>query len=233
MITKFSETVRRWMGWCPNAATAGHRYTVPADESGVGATMGGTLEVAQGVLVDYGLTGTLASYSILLVAGALFFWCLFLLYPLGNLLLLAAALIFSALEVYGLFVRSRIEITHDTISISRRPPFPPITIPKDTIVELEVQENTPPPLSRLLVVALGAFLVAALLHISIGFENPTSMRFVSSVAAVILFPVLIYRTYLRSRYPRALAITTTKKRIAVIYTDAPERIARALEGRSG
>jgi len=233
MITKFSEAIRRWMGWCPNAATAGHLYAVPADESGVGATMGGTLEVAQGVLVDYGLTGTLASYSILLVAGALFFWCLFLLYPLGNLLLLAAALIFSALEVYGLFVRSRIEITHDTISISRRPPFPPITIPKDTIVELEVQENTPPPLSRLLVVALGAFLVAALLHISIGFENPTSMRFVSSVAAVILFPMLIYRTYLRSRYPRALAITTTKKRIAVIYTDAPERIARALEGCSG
>lgn len=231
MITKFSETVRRWMGWCPNAATAGHRYTVPDDESGVGAATGGTLEVAQGALVDYGLTGTLASYSILLVAGALFFWCLFLLYPLGNLLLLAAALIFSALEVYGLFVRSRIEITHDTISI-RRPPFPPITIPKDTIVEVEVQENNPPAFSRLLVVALGAFLVAALLHISIGFENPTSMRFVSSAAAVILFPVLIYRTYLRSRYPRALAITTTKKRIAVIYTDAPERIARALEGRS-
>lgn len=231
MITKFSETVRRWMGWCPNAATAGHRYAVPADGSGVGATTGGTPEVAQGALVDYGLTGTLASYSILLVAGALFFWCLFLLYPLGNLLLLAAALIFSALEVYGLFVRSRIEITHDTISI-RRPPFPPITIPKDTIVELEVQENNPPAFSRLLVVALGAFLVAALLHISIGFENPTSMRFVSSVAAVILFPVLIYRTYLRSRYTRALAITTTKKRIAVIYTDAPERIARALEGRS-
>ena len=231
MIAKFSETVRRWMGWCPNAATAGHRYTVPADESGVGATMGGTREVAQGALVDHGLTGTLASYSILLVAGALFFWCLFLLYPLGNLLLLAAALIFSALEVYGLFVRSRIEITHDTISI-RRPPFPPITIPKDTIVEVEVQENNPPAFSRLLVVALGAFLVAALLHISIGFENPTSMRFVSSVAAVILFPVLIYRTYLRSRYTRALAITTTKKRIAVIYTDAPERIARALEGRS-
>lgn len=231
MIAKFSETVRRWMGWCPNAATAGHRYTVPADESGVGATTGGTLEVAQGALVDYGLTGTLASYSILLVAGALFFWCLFLLYPLGNLLLLAAALIFSALEVYGLFVRSRIEITHDTISI-RRPPFPPITIPKDTIVEVEVQENNPPAFSRFLVVALGVFLVAALLHISIGFENPTSMRFVSSVAAVILFPVLIYRTYLRSRYPRALAITTTKKRIAVIYTNAPEQIARALKGRS-
>ena len=48
MITKFSETVRRWMGWCPNAATAGHRYTVPADGSGVGATMGGTLEITWG-----------------------------------------------------------------------------------------------------------------------------------------------------------------------------------------
>ncbi|NLM30675.1 MAG: DUF1673 family protein [Methanomicrobiales archaeon] len=232
MIAKFSETVQRWMGWCPNAATAGHRYTLPVDESGVDATTGGTREVAQGALVDHGLTGTLATYSILLVAGALFFGCLFLLYPPGNLLLLAAALIFSALEVYRLFVRSRIEITHDTISI-RRPPFPPITIPKDTIVEVEVQENNLPAFSRLLVVALGAFLVAVLLQISIGFENPTSMRFISSVAAVILFPVLIYRTYLRSRYPRALAITTMKKRIAVIYTDAPERIARALEGRSG
>ena len=232
MIAKFSETIRRWMGWCPNAVVAGHRYTAPTDESGVGATMGGTLEITRGALVDYGLTGTLATYSILLVAGALFFGCLFLLHPRGNLLLPAAALIYSALELYGLFARSRIEITPDAISI-RRPPFPPIAIPRDTIVEVEVQENNPPALPRLLVVALGALLVAALLHISIGFENPASMRFMSGVATVILFPVLIYRTYLRSRYPGALAITTTKKRIATIYTDAPERIARALEGCSG
>ena len=229
MITKFSETVRRWMGWCPNAATAGHRYTVPADESRVGATTGGTLEVAQGALVDYGLTGTLAPYSLLLVAGALFSGASFSCIP-GKPAPAGSRADLSALEVYGLFVRSRIEITHDTISIRR--PLPadhnPERIPS---WRWRCRRTTLLP-SRLLVVALGAFLVAALLHISIGFENPTSMRFVSSAAAVILFPVLIYRTYLRSRYTRALAITTTKKRIAVIYTDAPERIARALKGRS-
>jgi hypothetical protein len=99
-------------------------------------------------------------------------------------------------------------------------------------VKVEVKENKPPVSSRLLAIALAALLVSAAGSVYVGFENPTSMRFLFGVAAAIFFPVIFYRTYLRTRYPRALTITTTEKRIAAIYTDTPERIVRALEGSS-
>lgn len=231
MTMKFSEAIRRWVGWCPNAAMAGagRRYAAPGGEIGLGTAAGGSREVVEGVLVDYGPTGTPAAYFILLVAGALLIGCLFVMFPAGNLLLLAIMLVYSALELYGAVRRARIEVALGTITI-RRPLFPSIVIPKDAVVKAEVKENKPPVSSRLLVIALAALLVSAVASVYVGFENPTSMRFLFGVAAAIFFPVIFYRTYLRTRYPRTLTITTTEKRIAAIYTDAPERIVRALEG---
>ncbi len=56
MTMKFSETVRRWMGWCPNAAMAGicrQRYAAPDGEVGIEAATGGSREVMEDVFVDY------------------------------------------------------------------------------------------------------------------------------------------------------------------------------------
>ena len=86
-------------------------------------------------------------------------------------------------------------------------------------MKAEVKENKTPVSSRLLAIALAALLVSAAGSVYVGFENPTSMRFLFGVAAAIFFPVIFYRTYLRTCYPRALTITTTEKRIAAIYTD--------------
>jgi hypothetical protein len=135
---------------------------------------------------------------------------------------------YSALELYGAVRRACIEITRDAVTI-RRPLFPSIVIPKDAVVKAEVKENKPPISPRLLAVALAVLLVSAVGSVYVGFENPTSMRFLFGVAAAVFFPVIFYRTYLRTRYPRALTITITEKRVAVIYTDDPERMARVLE----
>lgn len=231
MAVKFSEAIRRWVGWCPNATATGfsRRYAAPDDEVGIGTAAGGDREVMEGVLVDYGLTGTPAMYFILLVAGALLIGCLAVTSPAGRLPLLAVILAYAGMELYGAVRRARIEIARGAIII-RRPLFPSIVIPKDAVVKAEVMENKPPVSFRLLVVALTAIFVSAAGSMYVGFENPTSMRFIFGFAAVILFPVLFYRAYARTRYPRTLTITTTEKRIAAIYTDAPERIAGALEG---
>ena len=205
MVLRVSGAIRRWMGWCPNAATTG-----------------GDQEVVEGALVDYGPIGTPAMYLILIVAGALLIGCLFVMSPAGNLLLLA----FSGMEFYGTMRRARVEISSDTITI-RRSLFRPVVIPKNAVVKAEVGENKPPVPSWLLATALAALLVSAAGSIYLGWDNPTSMRFISGLGAAIFFPAIFYRTYVRTHYPRTLTITTEKK-IAAIYSDDPEGIAHVL-----
>jgi len=239
MALRFAEAIRRLAGWCPNAAAAGRRYA--ALEVGVETVAGGGREVVEGALVDYGPIGTRGRLFLLLVAGACFIGCLFamapatlvtvpttfVMVPAGGLLLLAIVLGYSALELYGAVRRARIDIARDAITISRSP-FRPIVIPKGAVEAMEVKENKLPIPSWFLAIALATLLASAAGSIYAGFGNPTSMRFIFGLAAAVLFPVLFYRTYLRARYPQALVITTAKKRIAVIYTDDPGWIARAL-----
>ena len=226
MSMRFSETIQRLMGWCPNAAAAGtiRRYTALDGEIGTAAD--GSREVVEGALVDYGPIGTPAMYLILIVAGALLIGCLAVTAPAGRFILLATLLTFSGVELYGVLRRARVEISSDTITI-RRPLFRPIVIPKDVVVKAEVGENRLPVPFWLLATALAALLISAAAGIYLGWDNPTSMRFIFGLGGAIFFPVIIYRTYVRTRYPRALTITTPKK-IAAIYTDDPERIARTL-----
>lgn len=236
MAIRFSETIRRLMGWCPNAAMVGRRYVVPEDEI---RTAGGGREVVEGALVDYGPIGTPGRLFLLLLGGAGIIGCLyatapatlvtvpitFVMPPAGGLLLLAIMLGYAALELYGTVRRASIDIARDTVTI-RRPLYRPIVISKDAVVKAEVKENRLPIAPWFLAIALAVLLVSAVGSMYAG--NPASMQFFFGLAAIVFFPVLFYRTYQRNRYPQALAITITGERIAVIYTDDPERIARVL-----
>ncbi|NLB01434.1 MAG: DUF1673 family protein [Methanomicrobiales archaeon] len=237
MALRFAEAIRRWVGWCPNAAMAGRRRYAVLEVEVETAKEGGR-EVVEGALVDYGPIGTPGRLFLLVLAGASIIWILlvrapaalvtvptFVIPPAGGLLLLAITLGYAALEFYGTVRRARIDIIRDAITISR-PPFRPIVIPKGAIETVEVKENKLPVPSWFLAIALATLLASAAGSVYAGFGNPASMRFIFGLAAAVLFPVLFYRTYLRARYPQALAITTAKKRIAVIYTDDPERVAR-------
>ncbi|MDD2473131.1 MULTISPECIES: hypothetical protein [unclassified Methanoculleus] len=239
MALRFAEAIRRLMGWCPNAAMTGRRCA--ALEVEVETAKEGGREVVEGALVDYGSIGTPGRLFLLLLASACFIGCFFamtpatlvtvpttsVMFPAGGLLLLAIALGCAALELYGTVRRARIDIAHDVITINRTL-FRPLVIPRDAIEKAEVGENKLPVPLWLLVVALAALFTSAAGSVYTGFGNPASMRFLFGLAAAVLFPALFYRTYVRTRYPQALAITTTKKRIAVIYTDDPERVVRTL-----
>ena len=238
MALRFAEAIRRLVGWCPNAIAAGRRYA--ALEVEIEMAAGGGREVVEGALVDYGPIGTPGRLFLLVLASASIIWILlvtapatlvtvptFVIPPAGGLLLLAITLGYAALELCGTVRRARIDIARDAITISR-PPFRPIVIPKDAIEAVEVKENRLPVPLWFLAIALAALLASAAGSVYAGFGNPASMRFIFGLAAAIFFPVLFYRTYLRARYPQALVITTAKKRIAVIYTDDPERIVRTL-----
>lgn len=224
------ETIRRYLGWCPNAAAAAswRRDAVPGSESGMAAADGGR-EVVGGAVVDYGSSDIPAVTA---VAGAGFFILVMYLSvafpPSGSLILLAIALTLSVMELYGVIRRTGIEITRDAITL-RRPILPAVVIPKDAIVKAEVRENKLPGPSWLLVALVGVILVSAVAGIYGGLSNPASMRFILGIAAVVFFPVMTCCTSARARYPRSLTITTANKKIAAIYTDDPERIARMLE----
>ncbi len=231
MAMKFSEAIQRMVGWCPNAAMAGtgrRRYAAPDGEVGLGTAAGGEREVVEGVLVDYGSIGTPATYFILLVAVALFVGCFFVMLPAVGLLVLAIILAYAGMELYGVMRRACVEISSDTITITR-PLFWPIVIPKDAVVKVEVRENKLTTPYWLLAAAMAMIFVSAAGSIYYGLDNPASMRFISGLGAAIFFPMISYRTYARTHYPRILAITTAEKKIAAIYTEDPEQIARVLE----
>ncbi|NQS77131.1 MAG: DUF1673 family protein [Methanoculleus bourgensis] len=229
-MTPHMETIRRYLGWCPNAAAARacRQDAVPGNESGMAAADCGR-EVVGGAVVDYGSSDIPAVTA---VAGAGFFILVIYLSiafpPSGSLILLAIALTLSAMELYGVIRRTGIEITRDAITL-RRPILPAVVIPKDAIVKAEVRENKLPGPSWLHVALVGVLLVSAVAGIYGGLSNPASMRFILGIAAVVFFPVMTCCTSARARYPRSLTITTADKKIAAIYTDDPERIARMLE----
>ncbi len=229
-MTPHMETIRRYLGWCPNAAAARacRQDAVPGNESGMAAADCGR-EVVGGAVVDYGSSDIPAVTA---VAGAGFFILVIYLSiafpPSGSLILLAIALTLSVMELYGVIRRTGIEITRDAITL-RRPILPAVVIPKDAIVKAEVRENKLPGPSWLHVALVGVLLVSAVAGIYGGLSNPASMRFILGIAAVVFFPVMTCCTSARARYPRSLTITTADKKIAAIYTDDPERIARMLE----
>lgn len=229
-MTPHMETIRRYLGWCPNAAAARacRQDAVPGNESGMAAADCGR-EVVGGAVVDYGSSDIPAVTA---VAGAGFFILVIYLSiafpPSGSLILLAIALTLSVMELYGVIRRTGIEITRDAITL-RRPILPAVVIPKDAIVKAEVRENKLPGPSWPLVALVGVLLVSAVAGIYGGLSNPASMRFILGIAAVVFFPVMTCCTSVRARYPRSLTITTADKKIAAIYTDDPERIARMLE----
>jgi len=230
------ETIRLYLGWCPNATAAAtcRRDAVPGNESRSGmAAVDGGREVVGGAVVDYGSSDIPAVAAVVMaVAGAGFFILVMYLSvafpPSGSLILLAIALTLSVMELYGVIRRTGIEITRDAITL-RRPILPAVVIPKDAIVKAEVRENKLPGPSWLLVALVGVILVSAVAGIYGGLSNPASMRFILGIAAVVFFPVMTCCTSARARYPRSLTITTANKKIAAIYTDDPERIARMLE----
>ena len=213
------ETIQLYLGWCPNATAAAtcRRDAVPGNESRSRmAAVDGGREVVGGAVVDYGPTDILAVMAVVMAVAAAGFFILVIYLsvafpPSGSLILLAIALAFSVMELYGVIRRTDIEITRDAITL-RQPILPAVVIPKDVIVKAEVRENKLPGPSWLHVALVGVLLVSAVAGIYGGLSNPASMRFILGIAAVVFFPVMTCCTSVRARYPRSLTITTTTPR---------------------
>ncbi|MEG3057359.1 MAG: hypothetical protein RQM90_15660 [Methanoculleus sp.] len=230
------ETIRRHLSWCPNAATARTCWqgAVPGDEGvGEARAVGGGRAAMGGAFVDYGPAdiSTATSVAMALAGVGLFILAIYLSIahpPSGNLLLLAIVLALAGGELYKVMQKTSIEITRDAVTF-RRPVLPAIVIPKADIVKVEVRESRLPRLPWHIVALVGVILVSAVASINSSLSNPTSMRFILGVTAVIFFPAMTYGTYVRTRYPKIVTVTTVDKRVATIYAPDPGQVAHMLE----
>ena len=230
------ETIRRHLSWCPSAVTARTRWkgAVPGDEGvGEAKAVGGDRTVMSGAVMDYGPAdiSTATSVAMALAGFGLFILIIYLSIahpPSGNLLLLAIVLALAGRELYKVMRKTSIEITRDAVTF-RRPVLPAIVIPKADIIKVEVRESRLPRLPWHIVALVGVILVSAVANINSNLSNPTSMRFILGVTAVIFFPAMTYGTYVRTRYPKIVTVTTVDKKIATIYAPDPGQIAHMLE----
>ena len=230
MLTGFSETIRRWAGWCPNKASATpfERAGQYSDLSSTGARESDAWCV-KGLLVESGIIKPRIPHLIALAAGlALIITCLFVILQTGpGQVAMVLALAFALVVLAGDSARAQVSVDRKAIII-RRPLSLPLVIPKDTIVKAEVRRNTLPMPYWLFAAVTAVLLAFSARNVLIGLANMASPRIIIGISVGITFSLLFYRTHIRRRYQRVLAITTAADKSIVIYADDPECIAEML-----
>ncbi len=230
MTPRFSEAIRRWAGWCPNRNTfTPVRRTGRYADAGISGTPDREVHAMSGVIVDYGGIGIPVRLFIAVTVGlAVIVAGLFvLLRPVPALSLLIPAAVIDAMVLYGSRKAARIAVDAKAITI-RRPLFPPLVIPRDTVVRAEVKENRVPISPRHLVIVL-TLCLASYFAVTWGdLLQPDGNTVVFWIAIVLFTLAMFYHAGTRARYPQVVTVTTTNNRLIAIYTDDPEGAARML-----
>lgn len=245
MITRISEIIHEWMGWCPDQSMAPLRKEIIRwpEMNSAALPMKGAY-VKDGIIVDYGKTGislpffigavmagvigiiagltTIPAVSPFRVAGIL--WC-------GLILSIAIVIFYQDLK------KASIEITQHTLII-RRTLHMPVMIRKDTISSVEIRHNIPPLplwLQKVLILLMIPASSAGVIYeeyLQFAADDITSSSFSLhlgfDISIVLFFLAIYYHSRIRSDYPETLVITTNAQKLVGIYEINPEEIAKML-----
>jgi hypothetical protein len=238
-MIKIAEVIRRRMGWCPNMDMASGREQTRTSEKSFLTAPGNALRVQRKGVVDYGTTGIPIPLFIVAIVGVVFtFTILRLVNPfIAGLLLSIFLLAVAAMMVYLDRNGNTVDVTPDAIFI-HRPLFKPRVIVKDVIRKTEVRNNKlPVPLSVFAAVILVIIVFSTvriyreLLPFVYGVTpGLVSLSWVAFYISIIIFSVCTFhRSYVRSRYPQVMVVTTKTRKIIVMYVDDPHAFAETLE----
>lgn len=245
MITRISEVIQGWLGWCPDRmmTPAGDRTRWQEMKSEPFPTE--SPFVCDEVLIDYGSTGRSWVFTVLFAAGITGIVLLLSLVRMADTLLagilmcglvLSAAVVISYLNVK----KATVEITRDSLVV-RMALWRPVIIPKDTIATAEIRDNKPPLplwlLTLLLVLVIPASTAGVVYGQYVQFaggEIPVSSFFMPlgfDVSIALFILAIYYHSRIRSFYPSVLVITTTRHKMVRIYEKNPGKLQGIL-GRS-
>ena len=245
MTMKFSEAIRRWMGWCPNAGAAGtvrRRYAAPCGEVGIEAVAGDGREVMEDVFVEY----TSPRFFVLMPFAFLGFLMLFVvsllipsLWP--GLIFTFTAIFFVAWAAWRLYFdpyRTVVESCGNSVII-RRSRTRPLVFGKDTVRSVEVKDADRP-VPRWVSVPLWLLTVAVVSFNIVGKElirylggqavDPYfGFQVLLAVGWMVFMLEWLYRVLVSLRYPGYLRVTLVPAGFLHIYADDPERVAALLD----
>lgn len=244
-MTRLSEQVHEWMGWCPDQRiVARRRDPVPwPDKINSHSLQKNGSYVNNGVIADYGKTGISVRYFFGAVIGIVgIIMVLFLIaragsLPLAGVPFFGLILLVVFVMVYQDLKKTSLEITQDTLII-RRSLNRPVIIPKNTISTVEIRHNSPPiPLWLLkllfLVIAPASSVVALYgeyLRFTAGQISSMSLflHLGFFISIILLFLASYYHSRIRADYPETLTITTNRQELAGFYGDHLSEIAQLL-----
>jgi len=244
MGVTLAETIKQYLGWCPN------QRVIPVRKEPHWRDMNSHILPTPGayvndeVIVDYGSTGISLPFfigSVMGIIGITVFLRLIVqtgFLPLAGILFCGLILSVVIDMVYQDHKKARLEITQDTLIIHRAL-HRPVIIRKDTISTVEIRKNVPSfPLwlQKVLVllvipVSSTGVLYGEYLQLTTG-EITSSSFFVHlgfTISIVLFFLAIYYHSRIRSHYSSFLAITTNTKKLAGIYGKNPENIIKMLE----
>jgi len=244
MITRISEIVHGWLGWCPDnrMAPAMKRY-LPSDSFTQARPVDDLRLVRNDIIVDYRSTGTSPLFFVGFVAGVTGIVFLLSLIrtaytPLISGVLLCGLILFAAIAIFYENRKARLECRADSLVLHNILPWP-VVIQKDTIATAEIRDNIPTVplwlLTVLLVIVIPVTSTGVLFWEYLQFvsgEIISSSFYVHlgfDISIVLFFLVIYCHSRIRSYYPKTLIITTNTKKRIVMYTENPDEITRVLE----
>ncbi len=228
MTTNLIGIIRQAMGWCPqkdfiqeNASMKNHElyYDLPFQRDA--HSENGTeiiVDIDTGIIPAAGLF----AFIVLLFLGFIF--------PI--LVYFAVLSVFLSYVILFIQDRTTLEISSSSI-IFRRPLFKPVVIPKEGILKTEVVKNINYtlrwillPLAIVLIVVL-AYGAKDILYISGSLKDFSVIisKFSLKGTIILILGVTFYMAYIRSKYPKALKITSKIKKEITIYTKDPHELA--------
>jgi hypothetical protein len=223
------------MGWCPKKEAVYFRGESPVSDRKIPAPPDGNSRMVDGVIVDYQSKGLPIPIFIgLVVALSVAIQYFFAMYRTiaVSLGVVAFLLAFIIAEVYAARKKSRVGITEDSITLFR-PLRRPEVIPRESVEETGVKENTVPLSPK--VIGVLTFIILALCiepvynMITSGFVHSDPTLVVFGIVVPLILVVLLYRAYSRAIYAKTVVITTAAGKIVAIFTNDPGKITALLE----